>query len=102
MELRSKLRRMRNSRGIQVAALLVFAAAARKASAEVTEIRAAKQYGLSYLALMIMQDGKLVGRHAKAKGLGELRTTWAQLGGPGAMDDAIRSAGLAWATGEEP
>ncbi len=102
MELRSKLRRMRNSRGIQVAALLVFAAAARKASAEVTEIRAAKQYGLSYLALMIMQDGKLVERHAKAKGLGELRTTWAQLGGPGAMNDALLSGGLDFASGGVP
>jgi NitT/TauT family transport system substrate-binding protein len=93
---------MTNSRGIQIAAFVVYATATTKASAEVTEIRAAQQYGLSYLALMIMQDGKLVEKHAKAKGLGELKTTWAQLGGPGAMNDALLSGGLDFASGGVP
>ena len=102
MELGSKLSRMRNSRGIQIAAFVVFAAAATKASAEVTQIRAAQQNGLSYLALMMMQDAKLVEKHAKAAGLGELKVTWAQLGGPGAMNDALLSGGLDFASGGVP
>src|SRR5712692_6791279 len=93
---------MRNSRGVQIAASFVFIAAATKASAEVTQIRAAQQNGLSYLALMMMQDGKLVEKHAKAAGLGELKVTWAQLGGPGAMNDALLSGGLDFASGGVP
>lgn len=92
---------MGHSSGAHFAALLSFAAATG-ASAEVTEIRAAQQYGTSYLALMIMQDSKLVERHAKAAGLGDLRVTWAKLGGPGAMNDALLSGGLEFASGGVP
>ena len=48
---------------IALLTLLCFALGAR---AETNEIRAAQQYGLSYLALMLMEDGKLVEKHAKA------------------------------------
>jgi NitT/TauT family transport system substrate-binding protein len=70
--------------------------------AEVTEIRCAQQYGLSYLALMLMQDQKLVEQHAKRLGLPEVKVTWAKLGGPGAMNDALLSGGLDFGTGGVP
>src|SRR5499427_5937934 len=91
---------MRYSGAVQVAMLGSLAAGA--ALAEVSEIRAALQYGTSYLALMLMEDGKLVEKHAKAAGLGEFKVTWAKLGGPGAMNDALLSGGLEFASGGVP
>ncbi len=72
------------------------------ARAETKEIRAAQQYGLSYLALMMMQDGHLVEKHAKRLGLGDVAVTWAKLGGPGAMNDALLSGGIDFGTGGVP
>jgi len=79
--------------------LLVLAA---PAFAETNEIRCAQQYGTSYLALMLMQDQKLIEKHAKQAGLGEVKVTWAKLGGPGAMNDALLSGGLDFGTGGVP
>jgi NitT/TauT family transport system substrate-binding protein len=72
------------------------------ARAETKEIRCAQQYGLSYLALMMMEDGHLVEKHAQRLGLGEVKATWAKLGGPGAMNDALLSGGLDFGTGGVP
>src|SRR5256885_13990376 len=72
------------------------------ARAETKEIRCAQQYGLSYLPLMMMEDGHLVEKHAQRLGLGEVKATWAKLGGPGAMSDALLSGGLDFATGGVP
>jgi len=80
-------------------ALLAASAAAR---AEVNEVRAAQQFGLSYLALMIMEDSKLVEKQAKAAGLGDIKVNWAKLGGPGAMNDALLSGSLDFASGGVP
>jgi NitT/TauT family transport system substrate-binding protein len=88
-------------KGPLIAAVFVFSARS-PALAEVTEIRAAQQYGLSYLALMLMEDGKIVEKQAKAAGLGDLKVTWARLGGPGAMNDALLSGGLDFASGGVP
>src|SRR6266478_2360557 len=84
---------------IALRSLLCFALGAR---AETNEIRAAQQYGLSYLALMLMEDGKLVEKHAKQAGLPELKVTWAKLGGPQAMNDALLSGSLDFGTGGVP
>src|SRR6266478_9458859 len=72
------------------------------AQAETNEVRAAQQYGLSYLALMIMEDSKLIEKQASAAGLGEIKVTWAKLGGPGAMNDALLSGSLDFGTGGVP
>jgi NitT/TauT family transport system substrate-binding protein len=80
-------------------ALVVGVAPAR---AETSEVRAAQQFGLSYLGLMIMEDSRLVEKHAKAMGLGDITVTWAKLGGPGAMNDALLSGSLDFATGGVP
>src|SRR5215468_1648795 len=93
---------MRNAKALQTATSLLLAALAGRSAAEVAQIRAAQQFGLSYLALMIMEDSKLVEKHAKAAGLGDIKVTWAKLGGPGAMNDALLSGGLDFATGGVP
>src|SRR5215813_6809996 len=91
---------MHHSKALPIAMLASLAAGA--AFAEVLEIRAAQQFGTSYLALMIMQDSKLIEKHAKAAGLGDIKVTWAKLGGPGAMNDALLSGGLDFASGGVP
>lgn len=60
-------------------------------AAEVKEVRLAKQYGLGYLPLIIMEEQRLIEKHAKAAGLGDVKVTWATLGGGSAMNDALLS-----------
>lgn len=71
--------------------LSLFLTAPLLASAEVREVRLAKQYGLGYLPLIIMEEQHLIEKHAKAAGLGEIKVTWATLGGGSAMNDALLS-----------
>jgi len=75
---------------------------AAPAHAETSEVRAAQQFGLSYLALMMMEDSKLVEKQAKTMGLGDIKVSWAKLGGPGAMNDALLSGGVDFGTGGVP
>ncbi len=64
------------------------------AAAEVTQVRIAKQYGLGYLPLIVMEEQKLVEKHAKASGLGDIKVIWATLGGGGAVNDALLSGSV--------
>lgn len=59
--------------------------------AEVNEVRAAQQFGLSYLALMpmeVIEDQKLVEKHAKECGLSYLKAKWVRVAGSAAMNAA--------------
>lgn len=87
--------------GLAAAAGLALLATSQ-AQAEVKEIKAAQQYGLSSLPLMIMEDGKLVEKHAKALGLPELTVTWIKLGNPGAITEGLVSGGLDFGSGGVP
>lgn len=69
------------------------------AVAEMQEIHAAKQYGISYLALMVMEDHKLFEKHAKAAGLGDVKIDWATYSGGSVMNDALLSGNLQFASG---
>jgi len=80
----------------------LFALSQLPAAAETNEIRASKQYGLSYLPLMIMEDQKLVEKHAAALGLKDIKVSWVTLGGPSAMNDALLSGGLDFGAGGVP
>src|SRR3954453_11641757 len=61
------------------------------AMAEVQTIRFARQLGLGYLQLYIAQDLKLVEKHAKEAGLGDVTASYAPLGSPSAINDALLS-----------
>jgi NitT/TauT family transport system substrate-binding protein len=67
--------------------------------AEVAELKVAKQYGISYLPLMLMEADGLVEKQAKAAGLGDLKVEWTTFGGGSAMNDAILSGSLHLASG---
>jgi NitT/TauT family transport system substrate-binding protein len=69
------------------------------AAAEISEVRIAQQYGISYLPLMIMQEGQLLEKHAKAAGLGDLKVTWSKFAGGNVMNDALLSGDLQFASG---
>lgn len=83
------------------AILLAAPPAAPRLRAETKEIRAAQQFGLSYLALMMMENDQLVEKKGKEMGL-DLKCTWSKLGGPGAMNDALLAGGLDFGTGGVP
>jgi NitT/TauT family transport system substrate-binding protein len=68
------------------------------AAGEASELRVAKQYGLGYLQMMLMEDQKLVEKHAKAAGLGDLKITWATFRSSDVMNDALLSGSLEFAS----
>jgi NitT/TauT family transport system substrate-binding protein len=85
-----------------LSATLVVSFVAIHACAETNIIRAAQQYGLSYLPLMIMEDQKLIEKHARKAGLSGLTATWVKLGGSTPMNDALLSGSLDFGTGGVP
>jgi NitT/TauT family transport system substrate-binding protein len=78
---------------------MVAFGAMRIACAEVNELRVAKQYGIGYLPVMVMQDKQLIEKHAKALGLGDIKVSWNTLTDGTAMNDAILSGSLDFASG---
>jgi sulfonate transport system substrate-binding protein len=73
---------------------MMLAALARPATAEVNEIKIGKQYGLPYIQFVIMEDGKLIEKHAKLQGLADIKVDWATLGGPAQLNDGIISGAI--------
>jgi NitT/TauT family transport system substrate-binding protein len=69
------------------------------ALAELSEIKVAQQYGISYLPLMIMEEQKLIEKHAKANGIPDLKVGWAKFAGGNVMNDALLSNSLQFASG---
>jgi len=64
------------------------------AAAEVKEVRIARQYGLGYLPLIVAEQQHLIEKHSKAAGLGDVKVTWATLGGGSATNDALLSGSV--------
>jgi NitT/TauT family transport system substrate-binding protein len=70
------------------------ALAAMPAHAETNEIRVAKQYGLGYLQMMVMEDQQMVEKQAKAMGLGDVKVNWATFRSSDVMNDALLSSSV--------
>jgi NitT/TauT family transport system substrate-binding protein len=66
--------------------------------AEMSEIKVAQQYGISYLPLMLMEDQKLIEKYAKAAGV-DVTVSWAKFAGGNVMNDALLSNSLQFASG---
>ena len=73
---------------------LLLAAIGLPARAEVSEINIAQQYGVSFLPLMVMERERLVEKHAKAAGLGDVKVNWVKVAGPSVMNDGVISGAL--------
>jgi NitT/TauT family transport system substrate-binding protein len=81
------------------AVAVVTVASSLPVRAEVTELKVARQYGISYLPLMLMEDQKLIEKAAAASGIPDLKVTWAQFAGGNVMNDAMLSGSLDFAAG---
>ena len=79
--------------GSALAAAMLVALAA-PALAEVNELKIGKQYGLPYIQFVIMEDQKLIEKHARLQGLGDIKVDWATLGGPAQINDGIISGAI--------
>ncbi len=76
-----------------LAALLLLLLAAH-ARAETAQLRIGVQYGTSMLAVMLMENGKLIEKHARAAGLPDVAVSYRNISGPVAMSDGVLSGAL--------
>lgn len=83
---------------LRVALVTALALLAPSLRAELSEIKVAQQYGISYLPLMLMEEQKLIEKHAKAAGL-DVTVGWAKFAGGNVMNDALLSNSLQFASG---
>src|ERR1044071_8647854 len=80
-------------RFLAVAALAAALIAPSLARAEANTVRVAKQFGIAYMQYMVMQDLKLIEKHAKAAGL-DITTEWATFRSSDVMNDALISGSV--------
>ena len=83
---------------IRIAAVVAALCTTTLAWAEVSTVRIAKQFGISYLPLTVMESEKLLEKHGKAEGL-DLKTEWLRFTGGSGMNDALLSGNLDFASG---
>ena len=79
-----------------------FVAGDGPARGETRELRIAIQDGLAYLPFIVMDNEKLVEKHARAAGLPEPKVTWVRLANSVIMNDGLLSGTLDIATGGVP
>jgi NitT/TauT family transport system substrate-binding protein len=66
--------------------------------AEVSEVRISKQYGLPYLSVVVMEENRLIEKHAKALGLGDIKVNWVTIGSGGTSTDSLLAGNLDFVT----
>ncbi len=69
------------------------------ARADVSELRIARQYGIGYLQMMVMEHDKLIEKEASARGLGDVSIAWSTFADGTGASDAILSGNLDFAAG---
>lgn len=77
--------------------LLTVGALLAAGASSAQEVRVARQYGIAYIPLMIMQDQKLIEKHAARAGMPDVKVTWQQFTGGAVMNDALLSGNLDFA-----
>ncbi len=74
----------------------------RRAHAELSEIVIAKQFGTLYLQQDVMEQHRLVEKHAALAGLPGLRASYVRLAGTGPVTEALLAGSLHFASGGAP
>jgi NitT/TauT family transport system substrate-binding protein len=74
----------------------------RAASAEVTEVRIGRTPTLSQLPIYVLEAEKLVEKHAKAAGLGDVTVKFIDVAGGAVLNDMLLGNNLEFATGGLP
>lgn len=93
---------MKSGRIAAAAALLVTLTLASVARAEVNEVRMSRGLSLGFLPSIVMEDQKLIEKHTKAAGLGEVKVSWRAFIGGVAMNDALLAGQVDFAGGGPP
>ena len=93
---------MVQARWLRIALLWSLVLMVASAHAEVSKLRVAMQFGITYLPIMIMQDDRLIEKNAKAAGLGDVEVTWQKFSGGNVMNDALLSGNLDFAATGPP
>ena len=83
---------------VLAAVAAVFTAGMSPGQAETRVVRIAKQFGISYLPLTIMEQKKLLEAEGKKQGL-DLSTEWLKFTGGPPMNEALVSGNLDFASG---
>jgi len=73
-----------------------------KTSAEVKEVQIARGFAIPHLPIMIMEHDKLLEKHARAAGLGEVKVVYSTIGGGSVMNDSLISGALSFGVGGAP
>lgn len=81
-----------------IAAISISLGLAMAAQAEVREIRIARQFGLTYLPLLVIKNQKLIEKHTEKQGLPAAKVGWVQLSGAAATNDALLTGGVEYAS----
>ena len=81
-----------------VIALFIAGLFAFPLKAEVSEIRISKQYGLPYLTVVIVEQQRLIEKHAKLMGLGDVKVSWVTIGSGGTSTDSLLAGNLDFVT----
>jgi len=91
---------MNTSKLLQAAALAltVTIGGANGARAETAQLRIAQQFGIAYLPLIVASEKGLIEEEAKALGIAPPKIEWLRLSGAAAMNEALISGGLDFAT----
>jgi len=84
-----------------ILAIGVAGFAALPAFAEATTVRLAKQFGIGYLPLTLIEEQGLLEKHAAEAGL-EVKTEWLRFTGGSGMNEALLSGNLDLAAGGTP
>ena len=81
-----------------VLATAIVSLGASSAGAETRTIRIAKQFGISYLPLTVMEEKKFLEERGKSLGI-DIKTEWVQFVSGTPMNEAIISGNLDFASG---
>src|ERR1700681_1784603 len=84
--------------GWRSACIVAALALALPLRAEVSEVRISRQYGLPYLSVVIMEQNRLIEKHAKALGLGDIKVNWITIGSGGTSTDSLLAGNLDFVT----
>ncbi len=90
------------TRRATLAAPLLAAPFIRRAYAEVGEVLIAKQFGTLYIQQDVMEQQRLIEKHAALMGLPNLKVSYLRLAGTGPVTDGLLSGKLHFASGGAP
>ena len=85
---------IRQAVALAVCATLVCLSVMDQARAEAKDVRISKGYGILYLPLIVMEQQKLLEKHAAALGLGPVQVSWVTLDGGNVINDAMLAGTL--------